>query len=145
MIINIKKLHENAIIPKYETKGAAGMDIIPIDVIYDEKIDTWVYHTGLSFELPKNHVMLIFPRSSNRKTNAYLPNSVGVLDEDYRGELLVCFKNRDANDLKPPYELNGKGVAQIIIIPYPKVEFNEVEILSSTDRGEGGFGSTDNK
>lgn len=145
LTVNIKKLNKDAIIPKYESVGAAGMDIIPTSVEYNENIDCWVYHTGLSFQLPENHVLLIFPRSSNRKTNAYLPNSVGILDSDYRGELLVCYKNRDTADKKAPYEINGKGIAQIIIVPYPKVVFKEVETLSATERGEGGFGSTDVK
>lgn len=141
--VKIKKLSPDAIIPKYETAGAAGMDIIPISLEYMENIDTWVYHSGLSFQLPEGYAMFIFPRSSNRKTNAYLTNSVGVLDSDYRGELLICFKNRDIDMKTPPYNINGKAVAQIIVLPYPKVNFLEVETLEDSERGAGGFGSTD--
>lgn len=143
MEVKIKKLNPNAVIPTYSTTGAAGMDVCPVSMEYKEDIDTWVYDTGLSFELPEGYVMLIFPRSSNRKTSAYLPNSVGVLDADYRGPLLVCFKNRDENMKTPPYKVDGKAIAQIIIIPYPHIEFTEVDNLSDTARGAGGFGSTD--
>ena len=80
MEVKIKKLNPNAVIPTYGTTDAAGMDVYPVSIEYKEDIDTWVYDTGLSFELPEGYVMLIFPRSSNRKTSAYLPNSVGVLD-----------------------------------------------------------------
>ena len=168
MEIRIKKLNEKAVIPFYGSEGAAGMDIVPISVEYKEDIDCYVYHTGLAFEIPKGYAMFIFPRSSNRKTNAYLPNSVGILDSDYRGELMICFKNRtgriekdnintalssqgyclDKEDIdlnEAPYEVNNKAIAQIVIMPYPKIEFKEVEELSDTERGEGGFGSTNNK
>ncbi len=141
--VKIKRLCSEAIIPKYETAGAAGMDVYPTSIEYKEDIDTWVYGTGLSFEVPAGYMMLIFPRSSNRKTNAYLPNSVGVLDSDYRGEMLFCFKNRDENKKTPPYNIDGKAIGQIVIIPYPKINFIEVEELNETERGNGGFGSTD--
>lgn len=87
--------------------------------------------------------MLIFPRSSNRRTTCYLANHVGVLDSDYRGELMLMYKDRDSiNDGDtPPYKI-GERIGQIIIIPYPKINFVEVEDLSNTDRGTGGFGST---
>lgn len=64
---------------------------------------------------------------------------------DYRGEVVACYKNRDPNNKKPPFELNGKGVAQIMILPYPRIIWREVDKLTDTERGVGGFGSTDNK
>lgn len=143
--VKVKKLIPEAHIPQYETASAAGMDVIPTSVVYKPEIDTWEYHTGLSFELPEGYAMFILPRSSNRKTDAYMPNTPGLLDADYRGELLVCYKNRDAGINEPPYEINGKGIAQIVILPYPRVSFTEVDSLSETERGEGGFGSTDEK
>ena len=64
---------------------------------------------------------------------------------DYRGEVVACYKNRDPNNKKPPFELNGKGVAQIMILPYPRIIWREVDKLTDTERGVGGFGSTDKK
>lgn len=171
LIVNIKKLHPNAIIPTYAHEGDMGMDITAMDVVYDQDRDCFVYHTGLAFEVPKGYGMLLFPRSSNRNTNAYMTNHVGVLDSGYRGELLLCFKNRTdykfldkVNELvslynklavrmhipikKPisanllaPYDV-GDRIAQLVIIPYPTIEFKEIEELSETERGEGGHGSS---
>lgn len=143
MKVNIKKLNEKAIIPKYAKPGDMGMDVVATDYEFIPEYQCHVYHTGLAFEVPEGYGMLCFPRSSNRKTGAYLTNSVGVLDSGYRGELLLCYKNRDPQDLNPPYKI-GDRVAQLVIIPYPLIEFNEVDELSSTERGEGGFGSTGN-
>lgn len=186
--VKIKKLHPNAVIPTYAKPGDMGMDITAISIEYDEKIDCYVYHTGLAFEVPEGYGMFIFPRSSNRKTNSYLTNSVGVLDSGYRGELLLCFKHRNGKEVvsqcfgvvkmlenqannkenetllarsiietnnKSLHDVNyamafapykvGDRICQIIIMPYPKVEFEEVKELSVTERGEGGFGSTDKK
>lgn len=141
MKVNIKKLHENTVLPAYAKPGDMGMDVVAIDYEFDAKYQCHVYHTGLAFEIPKGYGMFIFPRSSNRKTDAYLCNSVGVLDSGYRGELMLCFKNRDPQDITPPYNI-GDRVGQIIIMPYPQIEFVEAAELSLTERGEGGFGST---
>jgi len=160
MEVQIKKLDKNAVIPSYATEGSAGMDITATSVEYNKEIDCWVYHTGLSFKIPEGYVMQIYPRSSNRKTDCYLTNSVGILDSDYTGELLVCYKNRNTTntilptelhrgevykyktvDMKAPY-LIGDRIAQIIIMPYHKIEFKEVKELPETVRGNGGFGST---
>jgi len=144
--VKIKKLNPDAVIPFYATNGSAGMDVTAIGRDYDNANDCWIYHTGLSFQLPKGYVMLIFPRSSNRKTNYYLANHVGVLDSDYTGELMLMFKSRDASEMRfvePPYNV-GDRIGQIIILPYPKIQFNEVDNLDETERGNGGFGSTGN-
>ena len=144
MLINIKKLIPEAKIPSYAHNGDAGMDVTATSVEYDSKNDCFMYHTGLAFEVPKGFVMLIFPRSSNRKTNYYLCNHVGVLDSTYRGELMLAFKCRDKEHCDkniPPYQV-GDRIGQIMILPYPEITYNEVEELSETDRGEGGFGST---
>lgn len=95
--IKIKKLDERACIPYYAYDGDVGMDLTAIDVEYDEENDLYIYHTGLSFESDKHYGQFLFPRSSNRKTDAYLCNSVGIADSAiYRGEILICFKNRDS-------------------------------------------------
>lgn len=198
MNVKVKILDDNAKLPVYSTPGSACMDVTCTSIGYIKDIDTYIFHTGLAFEIPENHVMLIFPRSSNRKTDFYMPNSVGVLDSDYRGELMILFKerngyfvensavvfkhlisklydnfktyneldiidfenaievnfpklkiNNDANriltkdgSMKPtPYQIGDK-IAQIMIIPYHQIEFEVVNKLSATKRGEGGFGST---
>lgn len=90
-----KKLDERAVVPAYAHDGDVGMDMTAIDVEYDKDGDFYIYHTGLAFESPKHYGILMFPRSSNRKTDAYLCNHVGVADSAiYRGEILFCFKNR---------------------------------------------------
>ena len=97
MEIKIKKMSENAVIPKYAIDGDVGMDLTAIDVEYDEEKDMYIYHTGISIESPKHYGVLIFPRSSNRNTDAYICNHVPVIDTAvYRGEIMICFKNRDS-------------------------------------------------
>ena len=141
MKVNIKKLNPNAKIPSYAKPGDAGMDLTAITCQRDE-YDNYVYGTGLAIEIPEGYVGLIFPRSSNRKTSAYLTNHVGVIDSGYRGEVMLTYKSRDfVTRDAAPYNI-GDRVCQIIIIPYPPIEFNEVAKLSETERGEGGHGST---
>ena len=97
MEVKFKKLHENAIIPSYAHNGDVGMDMTAISVEYDEEHDMYLYHTGLSFESEYNIGQFLFPRSSNRKTDAYLCNSVGIADSAiYRGEIIFCYKLRDS-------------------------------------------------
>ena len=95
--IKFKKLDERAVIPSYAHDGDVGMDMTAIDVEYDKDNDLYIYHTGLAFESPKHYGQFLFPRSSNRKTDAYLCNSVGIADSAiYRGEILFCYKNRES-------------------------------------------------
>lgn len=146
MKVKIKKLHENAVIPSYSKDGDAGMDLTAISKEWDGDNSVWSYGTGLSFEIPKGYVGLLFPRSSIFKQDLSLSNSVGVLDSGYRGE--VCFKFKElinpdtqhANDFET-YRVEDR-IGQIIIMPYPQIEFEEVEELSETERGIGGYGST---
>lgn len=143
-VVKVKKLVPEAVIPSYAKIGDAGMDITCTSFEYDAKNDCYMYHSGLAFEVPEGHVMLIFPRSSNRKTDYYLANSVGVLDSGYRGELMFAFKKRDDNRdnfNKPPYEV-GDRIGQIMVLPYPLITMVESNNLSDTERGTGGFGST---
>ena len=144
MKVNIKKLSENAVIPQYAKPGDAGMDIIATSVnVTDDYIE---YGTDLAFEVPEGYCMLIFPRSSNSKKDLLLANSVGVLDSGYRGELKLRFKRSYSPNIyglvvNKIYDIGDK-IGQIIIIPYPVIEFNEIDELSETQRGDGGFGST---
>ena len=139
--VNIKKLDERAVIPKYAKPGDAGMDLTAISWERDD-YDNFVYGTGLAIEIPEGYVGLLFPRSSNRKTNVYMTNHVGVIDSGYRGEIMITYKDRDYDGgMRLPYYI-GDRVAQLIIIPYPTINLVEVEELSKTERGEGGHGST---
>lgn len=95
--VKIKKIHPDAVLPKYAHNGDVGMDLTAISVEYDVKNDMYIYHTGLAFESDFNYGQFLFPRSSNRKTDAYLCNHVGIADSAiYRGEILFCFKNRES-------------------------------------------------
>lgn len=146
MDVKICKLSENAVIPTYAHPGDAGMDVVATSVnITDDYIE---YGTGLSFEVPEGYCMLIFPRSSNSKKDLILANSVGVLDSTYRGELKLRFKKCYQPVIyglvaRTVYDVGDK-VGQIMILPYPQINFTEVDSLSETERGDGGFGSTGN-
>lgn len=155
MKVKIKKLNPNAVIPKHAKDGDAGLDIIATDVTSDF-YQNIVYHTGIAVEIPKGYVGLLFPRSSNSKKDIWLTNHVGVIDSGYRGEIL--FKYRHTNTEAPadywvaghkehlgvefPIYKVGDRIGQIIILPYPQIEFEEVDELSDTERGAGGYGST---
>jgi len=140
MIVKIKKLHENAVIPVYSKPGDAGLDLVATS-IDDDSYNNIIYGTGLAIEIPEGHVGLLYPRSSNSKTDLYLTNHVGVIDSGYRGEIM--FKFRPINGIEDAFIYAvGDRVGQLIIIPYPSIEFVETEELSDSDRGEGGFGST---
>lgn len=139
--VKVKKLNENAVIPQYATPGAACVDLVATSVTYD-KYQNYVFGTGLAFEIPKGYVGRLYPRSSNSKTNLYLTNSVGNIDSDYRGEVMVKFKSRDLEMFGYEYYKVGDRIAQLAIEEVPTVEFEEVEELSETQRGDGGYGST---
>ena len=144
--VKIKKLHKDAVIPKYETVGSVGMDLTAISKEYDEYGNV-VFGTGLAIQIPEGYYADLRPRSSISKYDLVLANSVGTTDSDYRGELILKFKpsvyfgvNRGDDD-GVMYDV-GDRIAQLVILPYPKVSFVEVDELSDTERGTGGFGST---
>jgi dUTP pyrophosphatase len=139
MEIKIKRLKEEAVIPSYAREGDAGMDLTAIS---KEKGSNGIatYGTGLAVEIPVGYVGLLFPRSSIYKYELSLANSVGVIDSGYRGEILLKFRNTDwTEENNCTYDIGDK-VGQLIIIPRPYIEFEEVEELSNSERGEGGFG-----
>lgn len=138
MKVKIKKLVESAVIPSYAKEGDAGMDLTATSVWRDDDGNI-CYGTGLAFEIPNGYVGLLFPRSSNAKKDLLLTNSVGVIDSGYRGQITFKFKSCVGTD--NIYQL-GDRVGQIIIMPYPNIEFEEVEELTETERGIGGYGST---
>ena len=143
MKVKIKKLHKDAKIPRYAKPGDAGMDLTVTSV--DIKRNKAIVKFGLAMEIPTGYVGLIFPRSSIHKTDFRLTNSVGVIDSGYRGEISAVFDihgtRLDGETDVWDYKV-GDRAAQIIIMPYPEIEFEEVEELSESERGEGGYGST---
>lgn len=207
--IKFKKLHPNAVTPKYSHDGDVCMDMTAVSMEYDILNDMYIYHTGLAFESDKNIGQFLFLRSSNCKTDAYLCNGVGVADSSiYRGEIQFRMKNRVPTNLlvleerkilreyslsrlvneerkhikknwfyklfkrksnsewineildvilddnyisehdreriayeNAPYKV-GDRIGQMVFLSYPTVELVEVDELSETERGEGGFGST---
>ena len=153
MKVNVKKLDSNAVAPTYAKHGDAGMDLTAISKNYDEHGNV-CYGTGLAFEIPNGFAGFLFPRSSNTKKDLILGNSVGVIDSGYRGEVVLKFKAIDTQylqdgkltflkrDFMKEYNI-GDRIGQIVIMPVPQIEFNVVDELSTTDRGVGGFGSTD--
>ena len=158
MKVRIKKLNENAVIPKYARHGDAGMDLTAVSMELDAYGNV-CYGTGLAFEIPEGYVGLIFPRSSICKKQLLLSNAVGVIDSGYRGEVSFKFKPSMALDNRQCVKADeeklwsiavrqndiykvGDRIGQMIIMPYPSVEFEEVEELSETERGEGGYGSS---
>jgi dUTP pyrophosphatase len=152
MEVRIKKLNPTAIVPTYAKSGDAGMDLVATSIISDTP-EQITYGMGIALEIPEGFVGLIFPRSSIRKTGLQLSNSVGVIDSGYRGELQATFNKvfgsermydeMKVKEVQPnEYYKVGDRIAQIMIIPYPPIEFVEAEELSNTERGEGGFGST---
>lgn len=137
--LKLKRLNDQAVIPQQMTDGAAGFDITATSRTFDYKANMINYGTGLALEIPLGYVGLLFPRSSIYKTKLDLPNCVGVIDSDFRGELTFKFKDNGARHLA--YEI-GDRIGQLVILELPKVEIVEVDELSKTERGEGGYGST---
>ena len=165
MKVKIKKLSSEAVLPQYMKADDSGMDLVATSKVFDAD-GNLVYGTGLAFEIPVDHVGLIFPRSSNAKKDLILSNSIGVIDPGYRGEVMLKFKPSgyfattreseesdgydficfgketiEEEDETKVYEI-GYRIGQIIIIPRPHIEWEEVFELSMTERGTGGYGST---
>ena len=138
MQVKFKKLHKKSVIPSYATAGDAGLDMVAVDLL--DTVEQVVYMTGIAVEIPEGHVGLLFPRSSIRKYQLSLSNSVGVIDSGYRGEIQFTF-NKTAGPASYKYKI-GERVGQLVIIPYPIIEVEEVTELSDSERGTGGFGST---
>ena len=145
MEVKVKRLNENAVIPTYGTEYSAGADLYNLDVEDVEILPhkTVLIHTGIAMEIPVGFVGLIFARSGIATKKGLAPaNKVGVIDSDYRGEIMVALHNH--SDVAAKVE-RGERVAQICITPFLKADFSEVEELNDTQRGSGGFGSTGTK
>ncbi len=143
--VKIKKLDERATIPSYGSEYAAGFDLYAIldDELTIKSHETILVKTGLSIEIPVGYAGMIFARSGLATKKGLAPaNKVGVVDSDYRGEVMVALHNHSNTDQTIS---NGERIAQMVIMPFYKAEFSVVDELSDTERGTGGFGSTGTK
>ncbi|MBQ6816514.1 MAG: dUTP diphosphatase [Clostridia bacterium] len=144
-LVNIKKLKPNAIIPTYGSQYAAGADLyaaLENDVTINSG-ETLLIPTGISLEIPVGFAGLIYARSGIASKRGLAPaNKVGVVDSDYRGEVMVALHNHSN---APQTVAKNERIAQLVIAPFLTAEFNEVAELDSTERGAGGFGSTGTK
>lgn len=147
MIIKLKKLSENATIPTYAKDGDAGLDLYaaaePVKTM-DQRGYYLTFKTGIAVEIPQGYVGLIYPRSSISKTSLTLSNCVGVIDSGYRGEITLIYRD-NVSGFTPRLQYKaGDKIAQLMIMPYPKIEFELVEELTSSERADGSFGSSGN-
>ena len=143
--MNIKKLDEKAIVPTYGSAYAAGADLYACEggEVTIEAGQTRLIHTGIAMEIPEGLVGLIYARSGLASKRGLAPaNKVGVIDSDYRGEIMVALHNHSN---APQTIADGERIAQIVFAPYMTAEFTVTDELSDTVRGIGGFGSTGTK
>ena len=142
--LKIKKLNEKAVLPSYGSASAAGADLYSCEgEITVAPGETKLVHTGLAMQIPEGYVGLIYARSGIATKRGLAPaNKVGVIDSDYRGEIMVSIFNHSA---EAQTIAAGERVAQIVITPYLTVNFTEADELDDTKRGAGGFGSTGTK
>lgn len=142
MKVRIKKLNEKAVIPTKAHATDAGFDLYCTSREVNWEKRQLVCRTGLAFEIPEGYVGLLFPRSSVSNKPLMMANSVGVVDSCYRGEVTAKFNITDTRQSAFSHYQEGDRIAQMIIIPYPEIEFEEADSLSESDRGTGGYGST---
>ena len=148
MNINIKKINNKAKIPTRGSEYSAGADLYScldegIEELNIKPGETVLIHTGISAEIPVGYAGLIYARSGLATKKGLAPaNKVGVVDSDYRGEIMVALHNHSS---QVQSVLDGERIAQLVVTPFLPVEFVEVKELSDTARGEGGFGSTGTK
>lgn len=139
MVIKFKKLVDIATMPCKAHKSDAGFDLTATSKSYDAF--NIVYGTGIAVEIPTGYVGLVFPRSSVAKKELLLSNSVGVIDNGYRGEIMLKFKPSKGTYDVAMYRV-GERIGQLVIMPIPDVEFVESDTLANSERGDGGYGST---
>lgn len=138
MKIRFKKLNPAAVIPAKATEGSAAFDLTAVTVAEDQTgLPVLHFGTGLAVEIPAGYAGFLFPRSSCYKYGMDLTNCVGVIDSDYRGEIKAVFMDYYGEGYKA-----GDRIMQMVVFPVPEVEWEEVEELNQTSRGEGGYGST---
>ncbi len=145
MEVSVKKLASEAVLPTYGSAYSAGADLYALssEELVFQPGETKLVKTGLALEIPEGYVGLIYARSGLATKRGLAPaNKVGVIDSDYRGEVMVALHNHSSQEQRvAPRE----RIAQLVIAPFLKAEFTECEELSETVRGAGGFGSTGTK
>ena len=144
MNINFKKLDQRAVAPVRAHESDAGFDLVATDITTEVNECgqlILVYHTGLAIEIPEGYFGLLVPRSSVYKKSLMLTNHAGVIDSGYRGEVMAKF--RSTTDVVPAVYKPGEKFAQLLILPCPEFTFTETSELSNSDRGDEGYGSTD--
>jgi len=141
--IKVLKLHPKATLPKFQSKQAIGADLYTLDNEIEYIIEphsTVFIPTGLAIEIPSGYGGFIFARSGIATKDGLAPaNKVGIIDSDYRGEIIVAIHNHSCESV---LVLPSQRIAQLVILPCPKIECIEVNSLSATERGDGKFGST---
>ncbi len=143
MKLQIQKLDERAILPTYGSADAAGADLYALEGATIEPGETKLIHTGLAMAIPQGYGGFIFARSGLATKRGLAPaNKVGVIDADYRGEVMVALYNQSAT---PQTVEAGERIAQLVLLPCPQAQFECTETLPATDRAAGGFGSTGTK
>ena len=145
-VVKFKKLNEKAIVPSYGTEFSAGADLYALtenNIVAIEPCKTYLVHTGIAVEIPNGFGGFIFARSGLATKKGLAPaNKVGVIDSDYRGEIMVPLYNHSGETKTIE---NGERIAQIVFMPYERAEFSEVSNLQNSERDRGGFGSTGTK
>jgi len=145
MDVKLKKLNDRAILPTYGSPASAGADLYSAEEGSAEIApgEAYLVHTGIALEIPDGHVGLIFARSGLAVKRGLAPsNKVGVIDSDYRGEIMVSLFNQSKTVQTVE---SGERIAQLVIVPFAHADFLIADSLSDTERGEGGFGSTGRK
>ena len=144
--IRLKKSDQNAIVPSYGTDFSAGADLYALfdaESITIQPGEKYLVHTGISLQIPDGYAGFIFARSGLASKKGLAPaNKVGVIDSDYRGEIMVPLFNHSSS---PQIVENKERIAQIVFMPYMKAKFTETDVLNDSERADGGFGSTGSK
>lgn len=141
--VKFKKLHPNAVTPTKANPTDAGFDLTAISWTVSDDHTYIEYGTGIAVEMPENYIGYVFPRSSISRVQQVLSNSVGVIDQEYRGEIRFRFRETWRGEhFEPNVYKVGERIGQIVFMPLPPVQLVEVEELSESGRGEGGFGSS---
>ena len=143
MVVKVKKLVPEAMLPKKAHADDAGFDLVAVSGGWAEEEKLYVYHTGLAFEIPEGYVGLVFPRSSVAKKDLILSNCVGVIDAGYRGEVSANFGLAQRPMMRGDLIYHaGDRICQIVFVKLPDVQLVESDELSASERGEGGYGSS---
>ncbi len=142
MNLKYKRLTEHAVTPSYMKDGDAGLDLTATSIVKESLFEVW-YNTDIAIEIPKGHFGMLVPRSSiTNDSSLYMSNSIGIIDAGFRGGMQVRFNRTLKGVLNRKKYKEGERIAQLIIVPFEKVTLEPVLFLSKSQRGTGGYGST---